>query len=367
MVCWSFIRALFLVGRADGERSSETEPMKVSMSDASTCAEGDSDTDMETLGREMMDGIKNLGNEALQWCKNDFELVKTLQAGSHNKCSVKVMKHLDTGRMVAVKKGHGRLHRPRGFFGKKLMTELEMDAGLVRFLHKRNFPYVCEPLGVFEDNLNTYVVTAFAERGDLFSWCEHPPQAGARRETAMKPIITQVITAVRWLHDFNISHGDISLENILLSTKADGSAAAKIIDFGAANMTRMCSGVRGKPSYRAPEMHEAFHYDGFLNDSFALGVLCFCMAAADYPWTSTRASACVHFEFARKNGLRRLLEQRRMFVGGGRLVEYFSVELIEMLEGLLAVSPKDRFTLGEQVAFSGLQRKSVWDGQWLEN
>lgn len=56
----------------------------------------------------------------------------------------------------------------------------------------------------------------------------------------MMPLVAQIFSAVRWLHNLGIAHRDISLENILLAGPSEG-ARVKIIDFGLATLTRTFS------------------------------------------------------------------------------------------------------------------------------
>lgn len=62
----------------------------------------------------------------------------------------------------------------------------------------------------------------------------------------------------------------------------------KLVDFGMASLSRECRGVCGKRSYVAPEQYLNGEHDGFLSDSFALGVCLFSLA------TQARESLACH-------------------------------------------------------------------------
>lgn len=144
----------------------------------------------------------------------------------------------------------------------------------------QSFPYSCEFLGVYQDIENTYFVASLATEGDLFTWSQSGVPSGREREATMRPIVKQIFSAVRRLHDLGISHRDLSLENILLTDEGNGTLRVKLIDFGMATLSRECRREpRGKLVYQAPEMHKIDHYDAFLVDAFALGVTLFAMAA----------------------------------------------------------------------------------------
>lgn len=240
------------------------------------------------------------------------------------------------------------------------------DVGLVRYLNRLRFPFVCDLFAIFSDHENTYVVTSLATEGDLFAWCEREPKPGSKREVTMVPLVTQIFAAVRCLHEIGVAHRDLSLENILLTDVGGGELRVKIIDFGMATLTQMCKGeVRGKQSYQAPEMHSsALPYDSFSTDTFALGVVMFAMAAQDYPWTSTKRGQCQLFEYVTMFGLQKFVSKRKLRKGNGEyLVEVFSPPFLDLLSKLLEFQPDKRACLGESCYATS--RPSVWDAEWL--
>eukprot|EP00930_Biecheleria_cincta_P027200 TRINITY_DN1909_c0_g2_i1.p1 TRINITY_DN1909_c0_g2~~TRINITY_DN1909_c0_g2_i1.p1 ORF type:complete len:406 (-),score=56.43 TRINITY_DN1909_c0_g2_i1:249-1466(-) len=293
--------------------------------------------------------VLKAGNAAV-WQPKSFELIKTLQSAARNQGRVELMKKLDTGAFVAVKRmpvsWTARGHKE---FVRDHQRETEMpwvDIGLVNFLHSKGVDWICEPLGVYRDDHETFVVSALANQGDLFDWTQTGPIPGPERESFIVPVASQVFSALQYLHRLSIAHCDFSLENILLTQEEGGPLQVKIIDFGMSvvKQNHLC-GPRGKPSYQAPEMHiPGMKYDPFLGDSFGLGVVVFGMAAQDYPWLSTRPQACKCFEYMRANGLRAFLQKRksRRNGEGKRLGDIFSEALVEVLESLLAVNPSDR-------------------------
>merc|ERR1719181_383698 len=107
--------------------------------------------------------------------------------------------------------------------------------------------------------------------------------------------------AVKELHDFGIVHGDLSLENVVLSSDDPTEAKLKLIDFSMCSTKRSLErGIRGKPSYQAPEMQDSEErgfYDGNLSDAFAVGVILYYLFLRDHPWLSTTPGACKSCEF----------------------------------------------------------------------
>lgn len=224
------------------------------------------------------------------------------------------------------------------------------DIGVMKHLNGLGFPYVCNLLGVFAGIEQAYIMTSFANAGDLFAWCQaDKSQAGLEREVVMRPIVAQVFNAVRWLHNLGIAHRDLSLENVMLTRSKSGSQLqVKVIDFGMATLSRTATNeVRGKPSYQAPEMHGSGEYDTFLSDNFAVGVIVYCMAVQNYPWEETTPGTDARFAFASKNGMRAFLQQDIVQGVKKPVAEVFSKPLLEVLAGLLSIDPEKRYSLGE--------------------
>jgi len=311
------------------------------------------------------------------WSSSNFAVVKRLQDAERNQGSVELMRSLpDEGRLVAVKRMPTKwVCKDSKEFGEQHPKSSErpwVDLGLLRKLNALSFPFVCTLHKVLRSPDETFVVSSYCTEGDLFTWCgkETVPSPGKNREKHMLPIVAQIFTAVRWLHEFGIAHRDLSLENILLTRTDAGDLCVKIIDFGMSTLAQVCGReVRGKLAYQAPEMHEESHYDGFLADGFALGVVLFGMAAQDYPWSCTKRKSCQLFEYVSMFGLRRFLENRKLRQGNGeRLIQVFSPALTELMAALLEIQPSCRPSLGEQ-CFSpeatGRNRRSVWDLAWV--
>jgi serine/threonine protein kinase len=225
---------------------------------------------------------------------------------------------------------------------------------------------------VFVDHESTYVVSSLASEGDLFAWCDCDPKPGLKREAAMHPLVSQIFTGVRWLHDLGVAHRDLSLENLLLHNE-NGAMRIKIIDFGMATLDLSASAeIRGKQSYQAPEIHLPQPFDTIMTDPFSLGVVLFAMGAQDYPWNSTKRGTCELFEYVCMFGFPKFLGKRQLRKGNGEsLAEVFSPSFTALLVGLLSKDAGKRLTLGEKCFEtagngSGAQRKSVWDCEWMQ-
>jgi len=310
------------------------------------------------------------------WDSDRFKLIKKLQDATRNRGMVHLMHDNETGVDVAVKQmPNGWFRNSHQEFVAEHPTETELpwqDIGCVNFLNKTGYAHACDLLGVYQDTEWTYVVTQFATEGDMFSWCESGLAPSLERETVVRPFARQMLEGVQQLHEMGITHLDLSLENVLMTKSEDGRLSIRIIDFGMSTNSRYLKNcVRGKASYQAPELHTSQRYDGFLSDAFSLGVTLYAVLVKDYPWLSTRPGGCKCFEYVRKHGFRSYLDKRKLRNSQLRVGQILSEPLMQLLEGLLALDPAERLSLGEaQWASSDgsrATRGSVWDEPWIHD
>jgi len=303
------------------------------------------------------------------WEEGRFTFVKKLADAPRNKGSVILMQDMHNSQLYAVK------HMPNSWvqdcheeFLRVYPQEIELpwvDIGCTRFLNSANYKYACQLSGVYRNEKDTFVVSEYANGGDLFDTCQQGGPPGPKRESTLLPMVIMLCQALHHLHDKEIVHRDISLENIVQTSGEDGKPLIKLIDYGMASSERYFQNcVRGKSYYQAPEMHNTnLEYDAFLVDIFAAGVVVFAVLLKDYPWKSTKPAQDKAFEYARAKGLATCFQKR--YIRGTKitLAERMSKSLIQLLVGLLAVDPTSRLTLGEE---HPANRKSLWDEPWIK-
>lgn len=319
------------------------------------------------------EALLGLAPEARRWDGTRFRLERKLQDASRNEGAVHLMKDTEAGTSVAVKQMPLTwTQRDARAFKKAQPNNTEqpwLDVAILKHLCDKGCSFICQFYGVFYDDQCLYVVSALATEGDLFDWCATVKESpGPAREAVVQPVVRQLCTAVRALHECGVCHRDMSMENALMHRDADGSFSVKLVDFGMATVSRhRRDEVRGKYPYQAPEMHRAPDgaYDGFLSDAFAVGVVVFCLALRDYPWRSTRPGDCKAFELASQSGVADWLVKRKLPGARGKtLADAVSEPFRRLVVGLLDLDPARRLTLGEG-SFAGA-RRSVWTGSsWL--
>jgi len=307
------------------------------------------------------------------WNDGRFKDVKLLAEATRNRGVVRLMQDLkDDQQFFAVKRmPNSWVQTSHEEFVRKYPTETEypwQDIGCMKFLESQNFKNVCTLEGVYRDDKNTFVVSHFATEGDLFTVATSQASGtvGPERESAFASLVVELLSAVKQLHELQIVHRDLSLENVLRTKGADGNLVLKVIDFGMASRGRMfTNSKRGKPSYQAPEMHAGTMYDALLSDMFSVGVMVFCLLLKDYPWQTTKPGQCKCFDFVTQHGFRTYCQKRQVRGTKKMIAECLSEPLLQMLEGMVAVNPANRLTLGESQFKNS--RKSIWDEPWMSN
>jgi len=233
-----------------------------------------------------------------------------------------------------------------------------IDISVTRYLSLEvGLQCVCRFVGVFlrrADN-SICLVVSYCAGGDLFTCLQRgllELTQGESREDTVRPIIRRVMEAVVQIHQTGVAHGDLSLENVMLMDETQHPQAAdiRVIDFGCSSGPD-AAGLRGKPSYQAPEIHQSGMYDGFKADAFSVGVMIFMLVAGNYPWRSTRPgpAGCQCWHFYAEMGLPAFLAKRKIVDGQRRvaLADVFSPLLVELLDSLFCSDPLQRLSVAD--------------------
>ncbi|KAI8077942.1 kinase-like domain-containing protein [Gilbertella persicaria] len=202
-----------------------------------------------------------------------FLLLKTLGVGEFGK--VKLGKHIETGQMVAVK-----LVKKENIDSSSQLDKIRMEIDILKTL---NHPYIVKLLSVNETNTSIGMVLEYAEGGELF---EYIYRQRYLKENEARRIFSQLISSVYYMHQKNIVHRDLKLENILL----DRQHNIIVTDFGFANqftpktgdwMSTSC----GSPVYAAPELVMTGRlYAGTGVDIWSCGIILYAMLCGYLPF-----------------------------------------------------------------------------------
>lgn len=95
----------------------------------------------------------------------------------------------------------------------------------------RGHPNIVEVRHLFSENNTAYYVMEYIEGMDLGSFLKK--QGGVLDWVMLRPIVAQVVSALKLVHSGNMIHCDISPDNIFLTN----TGSVKLLDFGAARNT----------------------------------------------------------------------------------------------------------------------------------
>lgn len=197
---------------------------------------------------------------------NDFKMLALI--GSGGTSTVMLGEHIRTKKKYAVK-----------MISKRRLSKLTRDRIICErdYLAKFEHPFIQRLKCSFQDPCNLYFVTKFASRGDLYKCVT---------ENTFTPIVAifylcEIIAGLAYLHERNILHNDMKLENILIME--DGHIV--LADFGISTSSSKDSPLAGTPVYFAPEILLS-NTRRKESDIWAVGVMLYEMFNKNIPWQS---------------------------------------------------------------------------------
>ena len=132
------------------------------------------------------------------------------------------------------------------------------------------------------DDTIRYAIFEYLHNGELFHYVLKIHRKFP--EDISRKIFYDLVKAVETCHKYGIIHGDIKLENILLSS----NFSIKLIDFGFAKRIDegLISSLMGTKGYAAPECFTSStkEYQGIPSDIFSLGVVLFVLVMGFFPF-----------------------------------------------------------------------------------
>ena len=159
----------------------------------------------------------------------------------------------------------------------------------VEFLEKMNHKNILKVYGHGLGLLKTssgltqqvyYIIMDYLNHGSLLSQIDGNIGFG---EEFGRLIFAQLLDGLEAIHNSNIVHRDIKLENIMLT---GNDYTLKYVDFGFATdkSNGYLTTFLGTPNYAAPELHLRQPYLGVYEDIFSLGVTLFIIVTGHLPF-----------------------------------------------------------------------------------
>ena len=203
---------------------------------------------------------------------DEFEIIDKIGRGGYS--VVYLAEHIKTRKIYALKcaqrfkKGKDRSERT--------LTEIEVLSSL-------DHPNIIDLKGWFEDDETIYLVLEYIPGKD----CSKYFKKRLPTHIQIVKIIQQLVDAIEYIHNRNIIHRDVKLENILI----DDEYNIKLTDFGLCVVkehdTDIFENHVGTVRYTAPELLGDYGYNESV-DIWGIGLVLFLLLTGKYPFDGSK-------------------------------------------------------------------------------
>lgn len=173
-----------------------------------------------------------------------------------------------------------------GYTSSKTKTILEKLENEIQIQKKLNHPNIVLSKISFSDDINNYIVLEYCPGKSVRDYMKKS-ENGRLSEAETRKILNDVIDGLSYLHNRQIVHNDLKLENFLIGK--DGKV--KIADFGLATIVKEVDEnekkrpICGTTNYLSPEIvQKKIKGQGFEVDIWAVGVAAFIMLTGKPPF-----------------------------------------------------------------------------------
>lgn len=223
-----------------------------------------------------------------------------------------------TGLEVAIKMIDKTLMRAAGMVN-RVKQEVSIHSRL-------KHPAVLELYTFFEDSNYVYLVLELCHNGELQRYLKKHDRILTEDEASH--ILSQVVQGLLYLHSHKILHRDMTLSNLLLSSKMQ----VKIADFGLATQLNradekhltMC----GTPNYISPEVATRSSH-GLEADVWGLGCMLYTLLVGHPPFDTDAVKSTL----------------TRVVMADYTMPSHLSAEAQDLIDQLLKKNPRDRIKL----------------------
>ncbi|XP_034470852.1 protein kinase D4 [Hippoglossus hippoglossus] len=244
--------------------------------------------------------------------------------------------HRKSGRAVAIKV----IDKTR--FPTKQETHLRNEVSILQNL-SHNGVVLLE--GMFETVQYVFVVMEKLH-GDMLEMILSN-EKGRLPERNTRFLVMQILEALRYLHFKHIAHCDLKPENVLLAS-AEPLPQVKLCDFGFARIISEKSFRRtvvGTPAYLAPEVISSSGYNRSL-DMWSVGVIMYVSLSGTFPFNEDE-------DIKQQITNATFMYPRQPWAS-------ISLEAVSLINNLLRVSLRQRFSVGRALGHPWLQDFQLW-------
>ncbi|CAD8124980.1 unnamed protein product [Paramecium sonneborni] len=264
----------------------------------------------------------------------DYNILETLGSGYH----AKVKLGEKNGLKVAIKifkKDHDTAQNIKALTNEILILQKLNHPNLVNLIEFSNALPYRRKNGKIEQRV--CIILELAQGGELF---EYISLSGRFSQEVSRFYFKQLLDAMVYMTDKGICHRDLKLENILL----DEQFNLKVADFGFAKVMEAAKLKTnlGTPGYMAPEIVAKKEYNGTKADIFSAGVILFILHAGSPPF-SQASEKDSYFRLLLTNKQDQFWNYHLRYKGGNP--EFFPQDFRNLINGMLAPNPDQRFTL----------------------
>ncbi len=271
--------------------------------------------DMETISQYIKKYYKK--NNKYPTTKMKFyKYGRLLGKGAFGKVNLSL--HTLTGRLVEIK----TINKTK-LINERQKAKIQLETSIMKILSSSN--YIVKIYETFQTQKHFCIVMEYICAGDLLSYIR---KRSKLTEQIAKFIFKQIILSLQYIHNHNIIHRDIKLDNILI----DLNNNIKICDFGVSKkislndkMYEQC----GTPAYIAPEILKNKGYEGFSVDIWSAGVVLYAMLSGTVPFKGNNL-----------NELHDLIMK-----GKFNIINDISNDAKHLIKNLLEIEPKKRISI----------------------
>eukprot|EP01017_Pseudomicrothorax_dubius_P030194 TRINITY_DN3740_c0_g1_i12.p1 TRINITY_DN3740_c0_g1~~TRINITY_DN3740_c0_g1_i12.p1 ORF type:complete len:452 (+),score=89.84 TRINITY_DN3740_c0_g1_i12:40-1395(+) len=267
------------------------------------------------------------------WQMN-YTKIRTIAKGKNSE--IYVLEHKPTGAKYVGK-----------FVAKELFvthpTRLQLVKNEIAIMAMIRSDFIVTFVEAYQDEQYILIVMEYVMGGTLF---ERVNRKKRYTEGEAAVVLFQLLKALQMLHQNDVLHRDVKLENIFMVSDAD-DVHIKLGDFDLASLMRHINHNKqcGTPGYMAPEVfYKQFGGYSAKTDVFSAGIVLYAMLSGTFPFKARDLS-----ELYEKNKAGEIAFQ-------SKLMNNISPECRELIERMLCRNPADRVSIDEVINHQYIHR-----------